>query len=493
MSKKTRQLILILIVLVVIGGGTALLLLLPKGGSGEGDTSSAAVSSATEATYILEHESADISSVLVENPEGSYTILPSEDASTFTIEGYDGAPLNNDAISAAARIMATLTALRDFGETSDLGQYGLENPQTKLTATYKDGTKQTLLIGDLLPGASANYYVMVEGSNQVFSASISAGAFVNSLDYVNTEILNELATDSSGNQETADFGSIVLSGTNYPEPITIKTNTSTDIADPLNLANYLITEPERLGLNDNFVNDTLPYLSSLTADEAVCVNPTQEDLEKYGLADPKAVASYTMNDKEYKLMVGNTDENGTYLMKDGVNVIYLVKDESMVAWANQTLFTLRSNLIHLINIEVVSKLTVKTPDGEYVFERSRTLNEEKTSSLGKDTYDFTTTYNGTELETDNFGHYYQTIIGLLKESPVEDGTVTSNEPDVRVEFEYFPDYNKENTVIELYPASDRRYLYRLDGEDIVLVKSSLVERLIDSTQKVINGEEVVVN
>ena len=94
MSKKTRQLILILIVLVVIGGGTALLLLLPKGGSGEGDTSSAAVSSATEATYILEHESADISSILVENPEGSYTILPSEDASTFTIEGYDGAPLN---------------------------------------------------------------------------------------------------------------------------------------------------------------------------------------------------------------------------------------------------------------------------------------------------------------------------------------------------------------------------------------------------------------
>lgn len=493
MSKKTRQLIIILVVLIVIGGGTALLLLLPQGGSGEEGVSSAGTSSTVESTYILEHETADISKILVENPEGSYTIIPGEEESSFTIEGFEDAPLNDDAISAAAKMMGTLAALRDFGEVSDLAQYGLDDPQTSLTATYKDGSEETLLIGDLLPGASANYYVMVEGKQQVYSASISAGVFVNSLDYVDTVILNELATDSSGNQETADFGSIVFSGTNYPEPITIKTNTSSSIADPLNLSNYIITEPERLGLDDNFANEVFPYLSSLTADKAVCVNPTQEDLEKYGLAEPKAIASYTMNDNEYKLMVGNTDENGTYLMKDGVNVVYLVEDESMVAWANQSLFSLRSNLINLINIEVVAKLTVKTPDGEYVFDRTRTLNEEKTSSMGKDMYDFTTSYNGTELVTDNFGRYYQTIIGLLKESPVEDGAVTSSEPEVRVEFEYFPDYEMENTVVELYPASDRRYLYRLDGEDIVLVKSSLVERLISSTQKVINGEEVVVN
>ncbi len=487
MSKKVRQLIIILVVLVVIGGGTALLLLLPKGDGG-GATSSEGASSAPAIT-IFQQETGNIKNILVENEEGSYTIVPNDSA--FTVQGYEDLTVNTSAVAAAAKHMASLTALRDFGETADLTQYGLDKPQATMTATYTDGTTSKLYIGSLLPGSTANYYVMAEGDKKVYSASISAGVFADPLLYIDTALLNELGTDSSGNQEQPDFGTITLSGANFPQPIVIKTNTSTNIADVLNLSPYIMVEPIREGINQNFIDDVMPYFYSLTADEAVCANPTQEDLEKYGLTAPKGIAAYTMNDKEYKLMVGNTDEDGTYIMREGVNVVFRVSDSSMVAWANQDVFSMRSNLLYLMNIECVSRLKVTTPDGEYVFERTREKDEEQTSSLGKDSYNYTTTYNGTQLEKDNFGKYYQTIIGLLKDAPLEGETTA--QPTVRVEFEFFPGYDLQPSVLELIPTENRRYVYRLNGEDIVLVKASLVDRLITSTQKVIKGETVVIN
>ena len=249
MSKKLRQLIVILVVLAVIGGGTALALLLPQGG-GE-SVSSEGAASQQQSEKILEKDPGDITSVLVENQEGSYTIVP--DDTSFIVKGYEGLSVNSSAIATAARMMGTLTALRNFGEADDLAQYGLDKPQATLTAKYKDGSTQKLLVGNLLPGSSGNYYVMLEGSKKVYSASISGGVFVNSLSYIDRVLLNELGTDSTGQQEEADFGSIVLSGSNYPQPITIKTNHSTDIADPLSLFVFVMTEPIHVGVALIFV------------------------------------------------------------------------------------------------------------------------------------------------------------------------------------------------------------------------------------------------
>ena len=121
MKKSIRNLIIMVAVLVVLGGGAAALLL-TQPASGDGDSSSSTVS--IQSDPVIDREESEIASVLVENPQASFTLLPlgsdtttsseededssdsesseSEEDVEFTIDGYQGFLLKSSDVTSAA-------------------------------------------------------------------------------------------------------------------------------------------------------------------------------------------------------------------------------------------------------------------------------------------------------------------------------------------------------------------------------------------------------
>ena len=76
------------------------------------------------------------------------------------------------------------------------------------------------------------------------------------------------------------------------------------------------------------------------AEDVVASNPTQQQLEEYGLASPAAEVSMSWDETgSLNLTIGNeTVVSGTtcrYVMKDGSPLVYVV-DEELLPWVDYT-------------------------------------------------------------------------------------------------------------------------------------------------------------
>lgn len=158
---------------------------------------------------------------------------------------------------------------------------------------------------------------MRENSNNVYVVSVDAGILDNENYFISKDIL--AITNSSGEN---DFTKIQLSGKNFPQPITIaKTGTAEKITSPFSAA----TDTTKL-------NAVQTALATVTATSVVSVNPDAAALKGYGLDQPAAIAEFTVNKGNYKLLVGAKKDDGYYVMLDKVNAVYLVSASSIGAW-----------------------------------------------------------------------------------------------------------------------------------------------------------------
>lgn len=490
MSKKVRQLVIFLVVLVILGGGALALTMLNKQGSGTGDTSSTGTSSGETLANLIDKKD-QFASVVITNETGSYKLYAEtkDDATSYIVEGYEGLSLVNLVSSTIVTNCTDVTPNRELGKVDNLAEYGLDKPQATLKIAYKDGSNITMLIGNKTVSETSSYYVKLEDKDEVYIVGLSSYLFSDKTDHLDVAVLNEKKTDEDGNEVASVFGRVTLSGKNFPETLVIDQYQGKGDADPLNMSTYIISKPEIMPLTTSFSEDIGTYLVTLTAEKAVVGNPTQEELEKYGFADPQAVVDYILDDKEYKLIAGNTEGDYTYFMKDGSNIIYQTKTTDL-PWVTTSKLKLRNSLVFLVSVNSVERIKVTTADGTYVFEHTRKLNEEKTSSNGKDTYDYTTYYNGTELNADYFSKFYQVLIGISKERFVEEGDKPAGEAGVKIELEYYDEFDTENTVIELFDLGERRALYRLDGKDTMVIKNSWISKITEDVQKIIKNQQV---
>ena len=114
MKKSVKSLLIMLAVLVVLGGAAACLLLFPAESGGEGEASSPAASEEPKET-LVQMEEEDLASILVENSQGSFEIMPvppeetgkaesgmAEAAYTYTIKGLESYSLDKARLQNAA-------------------------------------------------------------------------------------------------------------------------------------------------------------------------------------------------------------------------------------------------------------------------------------------------------------------------------------------------------------------------------------------------------
>lgn len=506
MKKNTRYIVATLAAAVVLAGAvTALLLTQPA--AEEDDTSSASSTSSTVSIPLISREKADVESVHVKNASGEYTILArtetvsassssgSEESgeekeptttTTFYVEGIDEELQNTSNVGSAASYGYTLSASSEIGNAEDLelADFGLEEPVAVVTTTFTDGTEETYSVGNESPVTGT--YVLYK--DKVYAAGVGTYVDKTSLDFVNTTVLSitppedtDSSDSSSSTANSNDFTRFVFTGKNFPEEVTITPY------DGLT-ASYRMTTPYVVNVATNAISDVMNGVESLTADSVAAVNPTDEELEKFGLKDPTVKLKFTVNGQSYTLMSGALDGTDRYFMLDGVDVVYKAADSTIAGWSNVTLFDLRDSFVWLQNIADVTKMTVKTPSSTEVFDLERTVNEES-STEDQTIYEYSVTgTDGQELTYQGmFTDYYQTIIGiqLLDE---EAKTEVSGDPMLEVTYEFYE--GGDPVTVRYYADGSRRCIAEVDGQIVGVVTRQVVQTAIDNTAVALENKSV---
>ncbi len=454
MRNSIRNLIIVAVCAVVLGGAFLALKL-----TGNDKAASSAVSS-TASIELVSKKSEDVVSMNVVNQKGSYTLVPvqtraksssssansGESEPTYTVEGLGGCPINTSATESVVKNGFGLVASRNLGAISDLSEYGLSSPQATVKVRFKDNSSFDYKIGKTSATDSTAYYMCGLNSNNVYIVSIDQGLLEDLSYFVSKEIL--AITNSSGDN---NFTKIVLSGSNYPKPVTFSVFQT----------NLKISAPTSYEADSTALSSLESALGSLTADSVAAVSPDAAALKRYGFDHPTAVAAFTVNGANYTITAGAKDGNDYDVMLGGVSVVYRVPSSSIQPWALQSLFSLRSKTILSPGIEMVSALTVTVGSAKNELEIGRTKDEKK-STEDKVYYNYKVTGNdGKALDySTNYKNFFQKLTGINLLEDTEQKP--SGSPVLTVNYRYFN--TAKSDTVAFYKSGDRRYTAVLNGQ-----------------------------
>lgn len=504
MRKKTKQLLIFLVVLVIVGIGVALLLLLPQSESETASSSSVASTSSTETISLISREQSEMKRFSLTNENGTIELIAdieetdSSDTSsstaaavTYTVTGMEDVTLLNSVVQTYAQYGYLLNAVRDIGEQSELAPFGLDDPAVVYTAEYTDGTSVTVSIGATVPGSTNNYYVMLSDDTHIYTANVYTLLSASRDSFLSSSVLYLMLTDDSGEESLPVFDKIKISGRDHEQPIVIYPREDDIAANSLlKYYSYYMSEPKEAGVSSKLEDTYLTPLATLTATGYAAVNPTEEELQEYGMDDPIEIRFWYEGEKTV-LLVGKVEGSTAYVMQEDGKVIYEVNADD-VALATVSAFDLSDTLMLLCDITTIKNFEFTDNNGDtYTVEQERT---EKVSSSSEDSdeeaeieYEYAAYYDGLELQY--YKKFYQSFLTAYREEEVSEDAELGKKL-FTLKMNFYDEYDSEPLVITAYEYSDRRVVYQINGENMALVKSSWAEKVLADFVKLINDEEI---
>lgn len=456
-----------------------MLILLQSLDSTDGQNSSEGTSSqAEEKIELLVKSASDVVSMEVKNEHGTFLLKPDPSQETkegedpdFTIETLEGATLSLPKMSVITPYAYNLLATRDLGEMTDLSAYGLVKPQAEITVKFSDSSEFSYAIGDKTP--TTGYYARIGKDKNVYIVDAHEVLFNSKFDFVDTDVLEiPVPEDSAGGYNV--YSKLVFSGTNFPDKIVIDNN-SPDL-----LSTYRATEPIEIACSEDVISALVTSLEDIKAESVAAVNPTQKELEEFGLAEPETKLEFTVNEEDHVLVAGKKQEDYRYIMVDDVKTVYLVKNENVELWADTDFFTLRQSFIMLIGINRIEKLSIESSDAAHTFSFSRTINKEKTTDE-ETVYDYTVTgTDGQKLVYESVQNFYKTLVELRLFDDTEEEI--QGKPYMTITYKC---YDGEKYVVKLYESSEeRRYVAAVDDYVLGTIKETSVTELLSAAAQI---------
>lgn len=488
MKKKKQYLIIMLVVVLAVVGVAAVMLLNPGEAEDNESSLSSAVESSEPAEEIVAVDAADVKSITVTLPYDEYVLLPAvsdeaeSDEITFTIKGLEEFTLSDSEITTLGNGLLTISSTKSVGEKDDLKAFGLiasddmESGDGGVTVTVETGSETiTYKIGAASPESSGRYVVM-DGENEVYIATISAAVFNKAYDFISKDLYSVAditVTDDEGNETagTDEIASISISGSNYPDAIEIKSSTS--------MSGYAMTMPMKADASPDRMAEIVTVLKTVAASSVSKAPYEESDLSEYGLDEPSAKAEYVLNGEKHSITLGDRAENGDrYMIADDFGIIYTIADDNVSAWADSNVLTLRSSYILLPNIKNVQTLTLTVDAEKTVFDIERVLNEEK-STEEEPFYDLAIMSGGKEISYDElYQPLYKELIAISVLS-VDTVEYNNSTPKMTVEYAYFD--SSESDVVSFFELADKeRYVVELNGEYDGIIRKTSLDSIIDT-------------
>ena len=487
-KKRRRNIILILIAAaIVLGAGVfAAVKFLPNVNSESEETT-------TPSIKIKEVTATDLRKITVKTKNKTLvfngTLTESSTASSgeaektvaWSLEGYDPTLIADSSINAVADSCSALYATRQMTDLSL--DYGLNDPAVTVEVTLQNAAENyTISFGSLSPDGSG-YYTKVSGVEGVYLVAAGTVEKVNTTPekLANTVIVTAPSKDDAKSSESKYFGeddtklagfdTITLSGSYYPNPITLTATSN-------KMAKYQIT----VGSKVRYANEeNTTAMLGILADGLVAIDtyklaPTKADITAYGLDAPDAVVTlkYAENSVTVRARLYDKEKNYYAVTVDGRNAIYAVTAEAL-SMLDKREADLYNQYAFLEYLKDFSNIKINAGGKDYSFDIAYDEKEEK----------MTVTSNGAAVDDSLLSAYYQYLVTL---SPTENNESCAATAAYTAQLK--PRDGSKAFVIKLYKQSERRYMLEINGEKYGVISSSIYESLTNYVQYVMEGKGI---
>lgn len=485
MSKNIKMLIAGIVSVVVLSVGIIALKLTEP----ESDTESTAYSSESESLLLYDKNTNSVKSIDVKNESCSYEIErikegDDENSAEYTIKSLGDIPLNETIINSLPSSVASLTAEKVIEEnSSDLAKYGLENSDINVKVTFDDDTEKSILIGDDTP--SGDIYICFEGENNVYAVSGDTfSVFRNDTDYyISLVCLAEPETNDD--YPIVNYLQIERPDLEYPIRFEYdEKSANTDYSGGTS-STHIMTSPVFAYIDIGEGSTAVTHgMFGLTAESAVSVNPTDDELEFAGLNEPICTVTMDTDDGHNRVLkIGNTmtvGENEYYMgYFSDIDIIYAFSKDSL-PWIDMQPLDIASSLVFGTYFYDIGEMTV-TAEGHDTL---------KFTTEGDDKDNFAVKLNGEEYDVERFKEFYQFIIKTQAEE------IYMEEPDendliCRVDIKRNDEFDDE--TVEFYRGDDNNVIIKHNGVTSFInrINHDYINVLLDNIDRVSTDEEFV--
>lgn len=485
MSRNVKTLIAGIAVIAVLSGGIAALKLTEPDSSAT-DSESAAETQADEHTEVYNSESG-VKSLEVTNSHGSYTIEKTKDAdgdneAQYSIDELEDLPLNTDIVNSLPVSLSSLEAEKLIDENiSDLSQYGLEKPETKVKVSFDDGSEKTICIGNDTP--SGDIYMCLDGENTVYAiTSDTFSLFRYDTDYYISLVCLE-APETNDDYPIVNYLEINRKDLDYPIRFEYDSKSADTDYSGGTASTHVMTSPVFAYIDIGEGSTTVTHgLFGLTAYSAATVRPSDDEISFAGLDDPFCTVTMDTDDGYTRtLKIGNTmniNDTEYYLgMFDDIDIIYCFSKDDL-PWVDMQPLDIASKLIFGTYFYDIGTMTVKADGHEtLVF-----------TTEGTDSDDFSVKLNGDDYDVERFQNFYKYLLNAQAE---EIYTQEPDENDLICSVEIKRNDEFEDETVEFYKGDGKSVIIKHNGVTSFInkVNYDYINVLLDNIDKVQTDED----
>lgn len=503
MKKQAKGIIALSALLAaMLGGGYAFMKLSPDD-DGKTDTtqpSLIATQAEGQGTVLVsdDSENAVVKSVLVKNSDGEIKVImkaapakEGEDA-TYTIEGCEDVNVSASMVSTLVNNANGMQAESLIAKAcTELGKYGLDAPKTEVELVYESGKSVKFYIGDETP-AGTSRYVMIDGSNDVYT--VSASTLANYSKSVN-DFIDKTILAKPDDENYPIVNSLRIERSDIDYDILLEYDKNSEIAHSGGTsASHKMVEPTESYLAIENSTDITNGMFGLAASDIYVINCKESDVAEAGLSDPFCKVTMDCDDgNKYVLLLSEifTDDSGnkcSYGMLEGGKVIYILSVDS-AKWLTVQPVDIVSRLMITSYVWNITDLSVSGggESAEFVItpKDKDNIPENPTSD------DYMVHEKGKDFDSERYRLFYSFLTSTNAEEFALGEPVPEGEPLATIE--YKDSFMGKTMKYEFYDDSVMRALIVVNGESKYYCTKSYVNALIENIKRIGTGEDYITN
>jgi len=467
-----------------------------------------------ETFYIFEPlQRASIQEIKVENEHGGYTVYR-DAADQFQLKGFVGLQFNQELFSSLVVTTGTPTVMMRVAvdaTAEQLAEFGLDDPQAQWTVTSTSGEKFTVQVGDLAL-TEGGYYVFYEPDASKGYSNRNAIYFMGTTlaDTILQPDHKLIAPILTAGMSQNDYFYVdeftVWHGTDdlflHIERIPDDQKSNPDSIVEIDMTYPRKDENTKYQVNDSLYYEVLYNFMMLQGDSILAFQPTDEQLEEFGLAEPAYTIHYIFKDYEFILFISEQQPDGSYNAVSNLYGYALVCNvaKEKLGWLENDKFDWIFPTPFYENIVDVTRITLSGSGIDVDYRLNHGTNAENTPTL-----EVTEVKSGTVIpnsDVRNFREYYKTMLNITNQEYArmsqEDMAALANNEDKRIltmtyektdgsayEFRFYKHYAASTDTI----TTGKIFVVVNDlGE--FYTTNDLINKIINDTSRVLQGLDV---
>lgn len=420
---------------------------------------------------------------------------------TWTYTEDENFPANSSKLDSSLNLLTNAEINRTLSDAEDLSEYGLSQPQNKITLQTSNDEKTVIYVGNKNSQTGDTYVYLNDHTDTIYTVNLDfAGNFTSNLydyavgeDYpsITTSNIEQVAVKKSTDSYTLTSSQDSSSGWYVKdEKGKQKVADSTNVQTALNTVSgftfagyydYNCKDWSAYGLDDPKMQITVDYYELVTSDKSI--DKTSESTGESGKSENETQTE----DKTLTIRIGTLSNDGNYYVRiNDSSEVHGISQSALESILSAKAFDYRNTSVACLGRNHLDHLDVTYNGKTYTL----TCKEEEIENTDKDSESSTSTVtayyvDGKEVDEDLFVNFYTIIALMTYQSPLEKND-TTGEPQMTLAF-----YSKDKEYGDVkvtYTQRDSSFYTAADQDNNYgLVNKQNVKKMIDAFAELINS------